>query len=787
MKEQLQGEHTVQAIKQYVRLANYLTVAQLFLQDNYLGERKLTFDDIKPRLLGHWGTCPGINFVYANLNYLIKKHNISTLFVLGPGHGFPALQANLFLESSLEKFYPEATLNADGVAYICKNFSWPYGFPSHASPSAPGVISEGGELGYALATSYGAALDNPDLLVACLIGDGEAETGPTAASWHINKFIDPATNGTVLPILHLNGYKIGGPTIFGRMSNKELKALFTGYGYEPIIVQEKKGVTPDAYQDMIDALEYCYQTIKKIKTGEQTPRFPMIILKTPKGWTGVKKLRGEKIEGNNLSHQIVLTNARKSKLELKALQNWLDSYQIKDLFDAKSGINSNILSIIPDDKYKMGDNNHAFPNRILKNLSLPNLDIYSENFEAPGIEKASSMITAGNYLRDVFKLNLTQKNIRFFSPDEIYSNKLDEILKATKRAFDLPIKKWDQDLATSGQVIEILSEHVLQGLAQGYILTGRHAIFASYEAFIDIVSSMAAQYAKFLKQAKQISWRGDYSSFNYILTSLDWRQDHNGFSHQNPAFTGTMLEKYCDFITAYYPADSNSTLVILNYILQTKNKINIIVAGKTDEPNWVSLDFAQKNLQNGLAIWDFASDIDPDIVICGIGDYLTNEALAAVQLLKSELGARPAPQIRVRFVNIFALSSFGIGFDKKLSDHDFEHYFTKDKPVIFNFSGYPQTLKAILFDLNNNSRFSVNGYIERGSTTTPFDMQIRNKTSRYDLVIQAIKLLADKIENQVADDIIQKYKHKINSNTEYIKKHGIDPKEIVEWQWKKNI
>lgn len=769
-------------IKEYVSAANYITAAQLFLQDNFLLERPLTFDDIKPRLLGHWGTCPGINFIYANLNSIIKKTQKSVLFVLGPGHGFPALQANLFIEGTLNKYYPQASVNLSGLEYLCRNFSWPYGFASHTNPGTPGAILEGGELGYALSTAYGAVLDNPNLIAACVIGDGEAETGATATAWHLSKFINPITAGAVLPILHLNGYKISGPTIFGRMSNKDLKNLFNGYGYQPIIVEGK-----DIYQKMSNSLEYAFKLINDIQSefrenkASGFARFPMIILKTKKGWTGPKYLNGKKIEGNNLSHQIPLLNAKNDKKELKELEKWLKSYKFNDLFDAKFGFNENIKSIIPKNNLCMGNNNYAFSGRIYKNLALPDAKEFEENAQIPGTVGSSSMRRAGLYLQKVCELNALSNNFRFFSPDEIYSNKLDAILKCSSRSFELPIKKWDQDLDSFGQVIEMLSEHSLQGLAQGYVLTGRHAVFASYEAFIEVASSMAQQYVKFLKQAREISWRGDCASLTYILTSSGWRQEHNGFSHQNPGFIGTMLSKQDDFINVYFPPDGNSTLAVLEECLNNKNGINVIVAGKTVEPRWLTLQKAKQELKNGLMIWDFASDDDPDIVFAAVGDYLTKEALAAIDLLKEYI------KVKVRFVNIMVLKSASLG-KEKLSNEKFNFYFTENKPVIFNYHGYPENIKAILFEQNNTDRFTVLGYIENGSTTTPFDMQIRNNTSRYNLVITAINLFEKNnvISHDIAKDIIKIFQNKLLEHTKFIKEFGVDPKEIEQWQWKRN-
>ncbi|HXK35192.1 MAG TPA: phosphoketolase family protein [Candidatus Paceibacterota bacterium] len=775
---------SVEAIKKYVRAANYISAAQIYLQDNILLEQPMAFDDIKPRLLGHWGTCPGINFVYANLNYLIKKHEAEMLFVLGPGHGFPALQANLFIEGTLKNYYPQALENEAGLRYIAKNFSWPYGFPSHSSPGTPGVILEGGELGYALATSFGAVLDNPRLIAACVIGDGEAETGATAASWHLSKFIDPATNGAVLPILHLNGYKISGPTIFGRMTNKELKSLFYGYGYTPLIIEGK-----NIYAKALKTFEKSYQMIREIQKKARKnknikpPRFPMIILKTPKGWTGIKEIDGKKIEGNYASHQVVAPNAKTDEKERRLVEEWLRSYEFSELFDKEKGFSAEIKSIIPPPDLCLGENKHAGSGGgFYKPLKLPAPEKFSEDASVPGTIGSSSMRRAGLYLNEVFLLNEKEKNFRFFCPDETYSNKLDAIFDKTSRGFVWPILPQDKDLSRTGRVIEILSEHCLQGLFQGYILSGRHGVFASYEAFIQIVTSMADQYAKFLKQASEIPWRGDVGSLNYILTSSGWRQEHNGFSHQNPGFIDDMLQRRGCFTNVYFPPDANSTLIALETALTSKNSINIIVAGKTQEPRWLTPKLGREEIEKGLMIWDFASDENPDIVIGALGDYLTKEALAAISIVKQE-----APKIKVRFVNIMTLSNLGVGNQVCKVPPIFEDYFTSDKPVIFNFHGYPQTLKQVLFDyMESSKRFSVHGYMESGSTTTPFDMQVRNETSRYHLAIEVFAKMAEQkvIDKTLADNLVKKYREKLKDHGEFIKINGVDPDEIEKWQWK---
>lgn len=773
-----------QSIKQYLRAANYLTAAQIFLQDNFLMERDLTFDDIKPRLLGHWGSGPGVNFAYAHLSLLAKRKQQDMLFVLGPGHAFPALQANLFLEGTLSHFYPEVAQNLEGIAYMCRQFSWPYGFPSHSNPGTPGVILEGGELGYSLATSYGAALDNPNLLVACLVGDGEAETGPTAGAWHLNKLVNPRSDGIVLPILHLNGYKISAPTIFGRMSDYELMALFSGYGYHPRIVDAT--TSDDANRDMAEALAWAHQLMQDIRNNKNhvAPHMPMIIMRTLKGWTGIQELDGQKIEGNCLSHQVVLTQAKTDKHQLRLLNEWLHSYNIGELFDRDQGFGNFMADILPETiEKRIGMSPHARGGSpAYKPLRLPDAAQFAEDAATPGTVGSSSMRRAGLYLQEVFRLNQDNKNFRLMSPDETYSNKLDAVFNETSRAWQWPIMEWDKDLSPDGRVMEMLSEHNLQGLAQGYVLTGRHAIFASYEAFIQVVVSMMDQYAKFLKYVRTISWRGDIPSLNYILTSSGWRQDHNGFSHQNPGFIDDALRRQGDFVDVYFPADGNTSLAVLEHMLGSTKKINILVAGKTQEPRWLIPKLAKQQLENGVMTWDFASDDDPDIVLAGAGDYPMKEVMAAITLIKQRQN-----NIRIRCVNISSLTSCGLGRSGLcVTQTAFETNFTADKPVILNFHGYPETLKSILFNYTHHpERFIIRGYVESGSTTTPFDMHVRNNTSRYHLAIAAFDNLAKagRIPQDEAEQAIAHCQQKIDENTAYIKVNGVDLPEIEEWVW----
>ena len=772
----------VSAIQKYIRAANYLTVTQIYLQNNFFLERPLTSDDIKPKLFGHWGTCPGINFVYAHQQYLVKKHKFSSIFVLGPGHGMPGLQSNLFLEGTLQKYYPQATLDAKGIGYISKMFAWPHGFSSHATPEVPGTILEGGELGYSLASSWGAVLDKPEMIAVCLIGDGEAETGAIATAWHTNKLIDPATNGAVLPILHVNGLKISGPTIFGRMSDQELKDLFTGYGYEPHIVE---GENID--EKMIETMESCYQQIRAVQKearrnpGAVRPKFPMIILRTPKGMTTVKELRGKKIEGTILAHQVVFPTVRGDEEELRALEEWLRSYKFDELFDAKKGFDKDILSIIPDDKYLIGDNQDVL-GKNTKELQLPKSSDLEKKVVTPGMVQSNSMRMAGTYLRHLFKLNRKEKNLRLMSPDETYSNRLDEVFEETSRSWSWPQEAGDKDIARDGLVMEVLSEHTMHGLAQGYVLTGRHTMFTTYEAFAQIFSSMAHMYQKFLKWMRHMPWRHDVPSINYLLTSTAWRQEHNGYSHQNPSFVSGMLEKHNDFIKAYFPVDDNSMLAAMEEVMSSKNQMNIITAGKTPEPRWLTYTQAKETLETGMLTWDFASDENPHVVLVGIGDYVTKEAMAAIDLVKHDL-----PQIRIRFVNIARLQAACSCPD---ANHpqlpDAERYFTVDKPVIVNFHGYPETMKSMFFHVKHPERFSVHGYVEEGGTTTPFDMQVRNKTDRYHLAIEILEkaYATGVISESEKEEQISEYNQVLRDHHAFIVKNGCDPKEIESWQWK---
>lgn len=782
----------IDALQKYIRAADYLSAAQIYLCGNYLVREPLLSEHIKPRLLGHWGTCPGINFVYAHLNRAIIEHDLDMMFVLGPGHGFPAIQANLFLEGTLSKYYPKVPRNTEGLAYMAKEFSWPYGFPSHSNPEAPGVILEGGELGYSLSTSYGAILDNPDLIVSCLVGDGEAETGPTATAWHLNKLIDPAHNGAVLPILHLNGYKISGPTFMGRMSDEELRDLFLGYGYEPHFVDAY--VEADIHAVMMTTLDAAIARIRSIQRAARegtlrgAPRFPMIILRTPKGWHSIKEVKGKRIEDNCASHQVIADAARTDEVERKQVEEWLRSYRFEELWNGTT-FDADIEALIPRPERRMGDNVHTRGGSAVHTpLVLPELSKYAGaavcNLDDPKCGEESSMEKIGAFLRDTISQNAEARNFRIMSPDETYSNKIHAIFEVTKRAFVWPHREWDKDIAWDGRVLEMLSEHSLQGLLQGYVLTGRHAVFASYEAFIQIVASMTDQYAKFLKVAREVPWRGDIPSLNYLLTSTGWQQEHNGFSHQNPGFIDGVLQRQGGFTNVFFPADANAALVAMRHMLSSKKEINVLVGGKRPLPVWRTIEEAQRDLEEGMSIWDFASDADPHMVFAGVGDYPTRETLAAMQLIRKEV-----PAMRLRFVNLTSLSGSGLGHSGMTLAHDLNHYFTADKQVHINFHGYPQTMKQILFDYGcTQDRYHIHGYEEHGSTTTPFDMMVRNNVDRYHFALAAFKVAREVglISPDSERSLVGIYEEKLRAHRAWIAEYGDDPAEITNWVWQQH-
>ncbi|MCF7845763.1 MAG: phosphoketolase family protein [Candidatus Peribacteraceae bacterium] len=774
----------IAALEKFVRATNYLSVAQIYLRDNFLLERPLRSTDIKPRLLGHWGTCPGINFVYAHINRLIQKTGGDFLYIVGPGHGFPAVQANLFLEKSLSHFYPQKIpFNKKGLAEICGRFSAPYGYPSHSNPEAPGTILEGGELGYSLSVAFGSVLDNPKLVTVCLVGDGESETGPLAAAWNCNKIMSPRENGAVLPIVHINGYKISGPTVFGRMSDTEILKFFEGLGYRPhFVTGDSKQVFTKMAQKMDNALSEIHKIQRAARSGKQVekPRWPVIILRTPKGWTGTKFDGKTKLEGNCLSHQVILKESRDDQRQLAELEKWLRSYKFDELIsvtkNGKLKLDGDIAQLIPRLGKSCGSQKYARGGEIVKKLKLPRPEKFSIKFSKRGMETQSSMAAGGEFLAKVFADN---KNIRLFSPDETYSNKLDAIFRATKRSWQWPLAKWDTDFGRDGRVMELLSEHTLFGLLHGYVTTGRHGFFASYEAFTQIVASMADQFCKFVKASRGVKFRPPLPAMNLILTSLLERQDHNGFSHQNPSLLSSMLEKDGNLISAFLPPDANCLLATLDESLRMRNALNLIVVGKKDLPVWLSPAEAKKQMREGILEWKFVSDQKPDIVLAASGDYATNESLAAIKILRKLL-----PKVRIRFVNISELTALGVGDPTTATNSKFlNKFFTTDKNVIFNFHGYPATIKKLLFDYTGSQRIQVNGYEEEGSTTTPLDLEIRNRTSRFHLVLDAAEKLAKQkdISRTELSAVQKNIASKIREHRQFILREGVDPPEVENW------
>lgn len=776
----------LKALARYQRATNYLAAAQIYLQENVLLREPLTAAHVKDRLLGHWGTCPGINMIYAHLNRIIVHHNLDMFLVTGPGHGAPANLANLYLEGSLQHFYPRLSLDEAGLTELVRRFSWPGGFPSHLAPAIPGTVHEGGELGYALATAFGAAMDNPDLIVACIVGDGEAETGPTAASWHSYKFLDPVESGAVLPILHLNGYKISNPTIYGTMSDGELTHLFSGFGYRVHIVEATQG---DAL--LAQAMDDAYSEIRRIQQAARggnplvQPAWPMLILRSPKGWTGIKTHQGQQVEGSYRSHQIPAADLKGNPESLKAVEAWLRSYHPEELFDEQGSPYPDLLALCPSGDRRMGCNKHTLGGHIREELRLPDLI----NYAVPAQEKLySNIVSVARYLRDVIVQN--PNTFRIFCPDELESNLLGEVLEVTHRNYQWPVADANKSVGPrGGRVIEVLSEHMCQAWLQGYLLTGRHGLFPSYEAFLPIIASMMDQYAKFLKMSGELAWRPPVPSLNYLLTSTLWRQEHNGFSHQNPGFINTIVNKKGDISRAYFPPDANCLLYTLDHCLRGHDsRINLIIAEKRPFPQWLSLPDAIAHCRAGASVWSWASTDDgvrPDVVLVGIGDNPTIEVMAAAHMLRTDL-----PELRVRVVNVVDLFVLSLDEDH-MHGHDtelFESLLTKDTPTIINFHGYPSVIKQLLFGRPRRKRFHINGYCEEGTTTTPFDMQVRNGTDRYHLAIQAIRLAASESHNEKVairmSERIGHYEARLAEHCQFIQEYGRDPDEIVQWQWK---
>ncbi|HJP84686.1 MAG TPA: phosphoketolase family protein [Gemmatimonadaceae bacterium] len=771
-------------IDAYWRAANYLSVGQIYLLDNPLLRRPLESDDIKPRLLGHWGTTPGLNFIYAHMNRVIKRDDLDCIFICGPGHGGPAVVANTYLEGTYSEIYPEITQNAEGMRKLFKQFSFPGGIPSHASPETPGSIHEGGELGYALLHAYGAAFDNPDLLVCCVIGDGEAETGALATSWHSNKFLNPVYDGAVLPILHLNGYKIAGPTVLARIPRTELIELLSGYGYRPYFVE---GDEPAAvHQQMAATLDQILAEIRGIQNDARSngfdgrPRWPVLVLNTPKGWTGPREVDGKKVEGSFRSHQVPIADVRGNPNHLELLESWMRSYRPEELFDEQGRLVPELASLAPTGTRRMGANPHANGGLLLKSLELPDFRDYAIDVRSPGETIGEATRVLGRYLRDVMKLNADARNFRIVGPDETSSNRLDALFEVTSRMSTEEILPTDEHVSHDGRVMEILSEHACQGWLEGYLLTGRHGLFSCYEAFIHIVDSMLNQHAKWLKVTRALPWRKPLASLNYLLTSHVWRQDHNGFSHQDPGFIDHVVNKKADVIRVYLPPDANTLLSVADHCLRSRNYINVIVAGKQPAPQWLDIESAIRHCEAGVGVWHWASSDaggEPDIVMACAGDVPTMETLAAVDLLRTSV-----PKLRIRVVNVVDLMALQPASEHPhgLPDSDFDAIFTRDKPIVFAFHGYPLLIHRLTYRRTNHANLHVRGYKEEGTTTTPFDMTVLNDLDRYHLAMDAVKRcdLGEK-----GREAIKLWQQKLAEHSAYIREHGEDTPEVLNWRW----
>ena len=769
----------------YWRAANYLSVGQIYLYDNPLLKKPLTLKHVKPRLLGHWGTTPGQNFIYVHLNRVIKKYDLDMIYVSGPGHGGPGLVANTYLEGTYSELYPNISQDEQGMKKLFTQFSFPGGIPSHVAPGTPGSINEGGELGYSLAHAYGAAFDNPDLLVACVVGDGEAETGPLATSWHSNKFLNPVHDGAVLPILHLNGYKIAGPTVLARIPRDELAALFQGYGYAPYFVE---GDDPMAmHQLMAATLDTVVAEIRGIqrdarKNGfKQRPRWPMIILRSPKGWTGPDEVDGKPVEGTYRAHQVPVSQLATKPKHLKILEQWLRSYRPQDLFDKHGRLRSELAELAPDGERRMGANPHANGGLLLRDLKLPDFRDYAIPVKKPGAVEAESTRVQGTYIRDVLKLNADAGNFRIFSPDETASNRWSAVFEVTNRCSTAEILPSDEHVAADGRVMEMLSEHQCEGWLEGYLLTGRHGFFSCYEAFIHIIDSMFNQHAKWLDVTRHIPWRRPIASLNYLLSSHVWRQDHNGFTHQDPGFIDLVANKKADIIRVYLPPDANTLLSVTDHCLRSRHYVNVIVAGKQPSPQWLDMEAAVRHCTAGLGIWEWASSDaagEPDVVMACAGDVPTLETLAAVEILRQHF-----PDLRIRVINVVDLMSLQPESEHPhgLNDKDFDVLFTRDKPIVFAYHGYPSLIHHLTYRRTNHHNLHVRGYKEEGTTTTPFDMAVRNDIDRFHLV----KDVVDRVPTlgQRAAYLTQYIRDKLIDHKRYIRKHGEDMPEIRDWKW----
>jgi xylulose-5-phosphate/fructose-6-phosphate phosphoketolase len=779
-------EEELSKINAYWRAANYLSVGQIYLYKNPLLREPLKLDHVKPRLLGHFGTTPGLNFVYVHFNRIIRKYDLDAIYICGPGHGGPGMVANAYLESTYTEIYPNIQQNEDGMQRLFKQFSFPGGIPSHDAPETPGSIHEGGELGYSLSHASGAAFDNPDLLVCCVVGDGEAETGPLATSWHINKFLNPVRDGAVLPILHLNGYKIANPTILGRMSDDELTQLFTGYGWKPYFVE---GHEPELmHQLMAATLDHIVEQIRAIQDGARrskksgVPQWPMIVMRSPKGWTGPKFVDGKPVEGTWRAHQVPVADLQKKPEHLKILEDWMRSYRPEELFDAQGKLMPELADLPPKGNRRMSANPHANGGLLLRDLVMPDFRKYAVEVKKPGTSESESTRILANFLRDVMKQNLESKNFRVFGPDETASNRLEAIYQASGKEWLEPILDVDEDLSPDGRVLEMLSEHMCQGWLEGYLLTGRHGLFSCYEAFIHIVDSMFNQHAKWLKVTRNIEWRRPIASLNYLLTSHVWRQDHNGFTHQDPGFIDHVVNKKADVVRVYLPPDANTLLSVADHCLRSRNYVNVIVAGKQPELQWLDMNSAIEHCTNGIGIWEWAStdnNAEPDLVMACAGDVPTLETLAAVDLLRQHF-----PDLKIRVINIVDLMTIQPSTEHPhgLSDHDFDSLFTTDKPVIFAYHGYPWLIHRLTYRRNNHDNMHVRGYKEEGTTTTPFDMTVMNELDRFHLAGDAVDRVP-KLQ-RVGAHFKQFLRNKLVEHKQYIYEHGIDMPEILNWKWK---
>ena len=769
----------------YWRAANYLSVGQIYLMDNPLLKEPLRPEHIKPRLLGHFGTTPGLNLIYVHLNRLIAARDLNAILVTGPGHGAPGIVANTYLEGTYSELYPAVSQDAGGMKRLFTQFSFPGGIPSHTAPETPGSIHEGGELGYSLAHAYGAAFDNPDLLVVCVVGDGEAETGPAATGWHSNKFLNPVTDGAVLPILHLNGYKIANPTVPARIERDEIEDLFRGYGYKPYVVEGN--VPEEVHQAMAQTLDRMVDEIQEIQrqaraTGKAVrPRWPMLILITPKGWTGPKEVDGQPVEGTFRAHQVPLPEVRDRPEHLRQLEAWMKSYRPEELFDGEGRLKADLAELAPKGPRRMGANPHANGGLLLEDLRMPDFRDYAVDVPQPGQVRAEATRILGEFLRDVMRLNEKSRNFRLFGPDETASNRLAAVFEETNRVWLARRIDGDDHLAPDGRVMEVLSEHQCQGWLEGYLLTGRHGLFSCYEAFIHIVDSMFNQHAKWLKVSREIPWRRPIASLNYLLTSHVWRQDHNGFSHQDPGFIDHVVNKKASIIRVYLPPDANTLLSVADHCLRSRHYVNVIVAGKQPEYQWLNMESAVKHCTAGIGIWAWASNDqggDPDVVMACAGDVPTLETLAAVSLLR-----RLFPELKVRVVNVVDLMKLQPEREHPhgLSDHDFDTIFTQDKPVVFAYHGYPWLIHRLTYRRTNHPNLHVRGYKEEGTTTTPFGMVVMNDMDRFHLVADVIDRVP-RLGSRAAY-AKQEIRDKLIEHKEFTAKYGRDMPEVADWKW----